>query len=402
MFSSRVPSDLTHNRLTRARARHVAALRPLLDLTQSNPTRAGFVAPPSLLAALGDPAAGAYAPHPRGLETAREAVAADHERRGIVVDPAHIVLTASTSEAYGFLFKVLCDAGDEVLVPRPSYPLFDHLTALENVRAVSYALRYDGAWHVDVDEVAAAFGPRTRALLVVSPNNPTGGMMARSELDALAALCAARQVALVSDEVFVDYPLEPRASVAASALDQGVCLTFALGGLSKSVALPQVKLGWIALGGPASDVEQALERLDFITDTYLSVSTPVQVALPHLLREGASMRAAVAARVRRNYHAVGAALASDLRSPCTRLRAEGGWSVVVQVPAVYSDEELSLGLLDNEGVLVHPGYFYDFPRDGFVALSLLGEPTVFDEGVSRLMRYTRRLVAGDEGTGGRE
>lgn len=360
------------------------------------------MAPPSLLAGLGDPAAAAYAPHPRGIETARRAVAADHARRGLAVDPARIVLTASTSEAYGFLFKVLCDAGDEVLVPRPSYPLFDHLTALDSVRAVSYALRYDGAWHVDVDEVAAAIGPRTRALLVVSPNNPTGSMMARDELDALSALCAARRVSLISDEVFVDYPLEPRVDVAASALEQGACLTFALGGLSKSVALPQVKLGWIALGGPTADVEQALERLDFVADTYLSVSTPVQLAVPHLLREGASLRAAVASRVRRNYEALGAALAADNRSPCTRLRAEGGWAAVLQVPAVHSDEELSLGLLDNEGVLVHPGYFYDFPRDGFVALSLLGHPTVFDEGVSRLLRYTMRLAEGDDATGGRE
>lgn len=393
MFSARVPSDLSPNRLTRARLAHERQDRQLIDLTESNPTRAGFLAPPSLLAELGRPDAAHYAPQPRGLRSAREAVAEEHTRRGLSVDPDRIVLTTSTSEAYSFLFKTLCDVGDDVLVPHPSYPLFEHLTALDGVRAVPYALHYDGAWHLDFDQLVSLLGARTRALLVVAPNNPTGSLITREELARLGELCAAHGVALIGDEVFADYPLDPRVTAAASVLEERSALAFSLGGLSKSVALPQLKLGWIAVEGPAALVGEALDRLDLVADTYLSVSTPVQTALPEVLRGGANLRREVGARVRRNYAALGTAIEGHASSPCTRLRAEGGWSAVIRVPAVLPDEELALSLLDNEGVLVHPGYFYDFSRDGFLALSLLVEPSVFDEGLARVLRHAAHLVS---------
>lgn len=381
MFSSRLPADLAPNALADALARLRARGDALLDLTESNPTRAGLAAPAEMLAPLASPASAAYDPHPFGLPEAREAVAADYRRAGVDVTADRLVLTASTSEAYSFLFKLLCDPGDEVLVPVPSYPLFDYLTRLDAVVPRPYQLEYHGTWSIDHEALEAALTPRTRAILVVSPNNPTGSLLRRGDLARLSAVAAARGLALVGDEVFADYPLEPGTD-RCRVLDQPDALTFTLGGLSKSVGLPQLKLGWIALGGPPGLCAQALARLEVIGDAYLSVSTPVQQAAGPLLAAGRAVREAIAARVRSNLEALRRAVSG---SPCSMLRAEGGWSAVLRVPATRPEEAIVLALLERDGVLVHPGYFFDFPREAYLVLSLLPTPAVFAEGVARLV-----------------
>jgi len=299
MFSARLPASLAVNALTRALAALRAQDVPILDLTETNPTRVGIAYPEALLAPLADPASLAYAPSPRGLLSAREAIAIDYVRHGLDVAPAQIYLTASTSEAYSLLFKLLCDPGDEVLVPRPSYPLFEHLTQLDGVRAVPYVLEYHGVWSIDLETVRAAITPSTRAILVVSPNNPTGSMLKPRELEAIAALCHERDLALIGDEVFADYVLSYRER-SASVLTQERVLTFGLGGLSKSAGLPQLKLGWIAMKGPADRCAAAAERLDVICDTYLSVATPVQRAAPLLIEQGTLVRGHIQARLDAN------------------------------------------------------------------------------------------------------
>lgn len=382
MFSRRIPRQLEANALARA----VAALRErgaaMADLTDSNPTQAGISYPDGLLAPLADAAALRYDPHPFGLQTAREAVAADHGRRGVAVDPAHVVLTASTSEAYSWLFKLLCDAGDSVLVPRPSYPLFEHLTALDGVGAHPYALEYHGRWSIDMASLMAA-PDRTRAVLVVSPNNPTGSYVSAEELAALTQLCRDRRWALVVDEVFADYPLdagEPLTDLAARA----DVLTFSLAGLSKSVGLPQLKLAWIVAGGPAAARDAALASLELVADSYLSVATPVQVAAPHLLRAGGPIRGAIQQRIRENLDALRAAARGF--PACEVLRVEGGWSAVLRVPATRGEETLVVELLERERILVHPGYFFDFPREAYLVVSLLPPPAMFAGACARLLR----------------
>lgn len=392
MFSSRVPGVLTPNRLTARLSALRAAGDAVLDLTESNPTRAGIDYAAALLAPLADPAGLRYDPSPRGLLVARQAVALDALRHGIDLDPDHIVLTASTSEAYGFLFKLLCDPGDEVLVPRPSYPLFEHLSSLDGVRALPYTLDYYGRWSIDVDSLTRAVTPRTRAILVVSPNNPTGSCLSAAELDALADLCARHGLALIGDEVFAEYTLNDAGragrSVGAdrtfvSVLSQGRALTFGLGGLSKSIGLPQVKLGWIGIGGPEALVGAALDRLDLIADTYLSVSTPVQLAAPLLIERGHGVRTQIQARIEANLRALDRAVA---RAPgCTLLHPEAGWTAVLRVPATRAEEDLVLDLLGEDRVLIMPGYFYDFPREAYLVVSLLPDPAVFNEAVARVL-----------------
>ncbi len=381
MFSSRTPADLAPNALAQALASLGARGEAPLDLTETNPTRAGLLAPAELLAPLGSPASLVYEPHPFGLPAAREAVAADYGRAGLAVSPGHVVLTSSTSEAYSFLFKLLCDPGDEVLVPVPSYPLFDHLTRLDGVTPRPYPLHYHGTWSIDLEALERSVTSRTRAVLVVSPNNPTGSVLRRDDLDRLSTVAATRGLAIVGDEVFADYPLEP-AGDSCRVLDREEALTFALGGLSKSVGLPQLKLGWIAAGGPAVLRDRALARLEVICDAYLSVSTPVQHAAGPLLAAGPAVRRAIATRLRSNLDRLHEAAAA---SPCSVLRAEGGWSAVLRVPATRPEETVVLELLEQDGVLVHPGFFFDFPREAYLVLSLLPDPAVFFEGVSRLI-----------------
>ncbi len=385
MFSSRLPPSVDSNRLTRALAGARRAGRPVLDLTQSNPTQAGLAYPPDLLASLAGARSLRYDPEPLGLREAREAVAADYARQGLSVSPDRIVLTASSSDSYSELFKLLADPGDEILVPRPSYPLFEHLARLDGVMVRPYDLEYHGRWSVDVGGLARRFTARTRALLVVSPNNPTGSFIKADELDRIAALAAAHDAAIVADEVFVDYELEAGARAAAGRpLGRTDVVTFALGGLSKSVGLPQLKLGWIAVGGPPGPVRAALDRLEFINDTYLSASTPVQLAASTLLSRGTSVRTAIHARILANH---GALVERASAAPsCGTLHVEGGWYAVVQVPRIRSEEEIVLDLLESDGVLVHPGYFFDFAGEAFLVVSLLAREAVFAEGIERLLR----------------
>jgi len=386
MFSSRTPEDLTPNRLTDALNAARAEGRAILDLTLSNPTRAGFEYPSGLLRLLADPRGLTYAPAPFGLPEARAAVARDYARRGVHATPERIALTASTSEAYGCLFKLLADAGDEVLVPRPSYPLFDHLASLEGVTARPYALDPDAGWRIDFDSLQAAVTPRTRAILVVSPNNPTGSFVKPDEVQRLAEFAALHDLALVADEVFADYELTEGARAAAGrVMECGDVLTFSLGGLSKSVGLPQVKLAWIAVAGPETRVGRALERLEVICDTYLSVSTPVQVAAPELLERGAIVREQIARRLSINYECLRQKVAAATPA-CRVLASEGGWSAVLQVPSFESEEALVVDLLEEDGVLTHPGYFFDFPRESYLVMSLLVSEAQFADGTDRVLR----------------
>ena len=382
MFSNRVPDDRAPTRV--ARALEAARTRgPLLDLTISNPTRAGIPYPADLLRPLADPAALRYRPEPFGLEDARAAVAGTYAQRGLAIDRERIVLTASTSEAYSILFKLLCDPGrSDVLTPVPSYPLFDHLARLDGAGQQRYALEYHGAWTIDSASLDRAWTDDTRAVLAVSPNNPTGSVLTAEDADELASRCAARGAALIVDEVFWDYPLRD-AFVEPPALRVPPCLVARLGGLSKRAGLPQVKLGWIALDGPPALVAQALERLELIADTYLSVSTPVQIAARSLLRDSEPVRATILARVRGN-DAVLRRLAGA-SSAVGVLAADGGWSAVLRVPATRSEEALVLELLDRDAVVTHPGYFFDFAHEAFLVISLLPEPDVFARGVARIL-----------------
>jgi alanine-synthesizing transaminase len=382
MISSRLPRSLEPNAVARAIYAKRRSGVAILDLTETNPTSAGFNYPKELLEPLADPRALEYDPQPLGLWSARAAVAADFRRRGIVISADRVALTSSTSEAYALLFKLLCDAGDAVLVPHPSYPLFEHLTQLESVTAIPYALEYHGAWRVDIDSMTRAATDRVRAILIVSPNNPTGSFLHEDDLDALSNLAAARGWAIIGDEVFADYPLDP-APEATNVLAGAGVLTFSLGGLSKSAGLPQLKLGWIGFGGPSSKVDEALAAYEVIADTYLSVSTPVQAAAADLIERGTAIRAQILVRVRRNLEALRKLAAAH--PSVSVLRVEGGWSAVVQVPQLRAEESLVLELLDKDDVLVHPGYFFDFDREAFVVVSLLVEPAAFDRAVTRLL-----------------
>lgn len=382
MISSRLPRDLALNRVSRTVEERRASGRPLVDLTLSNPTKAGFDYPEDLLQPLANAAALQYEPQALGLATAREAVSREYARQGMQVDSSRIALTSSTSEAYALLFKLFCNPGDVVLVPQPSYPLFEHLTQLEAVEIAPYRLEYHGTWRVDIESVHRALTPRTRMLLVVSPNNPTGSCLHQDDLTALADICATHDLPLVGDEVFADYLLDP-APGAVPVLSQSDVLTCALGGLSKSAALPQVKLGWIAWGGPPVLVAGALHAFEIVADSYLSVSTPVQLAAPALIERGGVLRQQVQARIRRNLDTLRHACAAHPST--TLLRVEGGWSAVVQVPAVRSEEDLVVTLVEQDGVVVHPGYFFDFPKEAFLVPSLLVEPAAFNTGMARVL-----------------
>ena len=382
-FSRRLPPHADLNALAHALARAGAAGMAVVDLTESNPTRAGIAYPPDLLRGLAGEAALRYEPHALGLPSAREAVARDHARRGVSLDPGRIVLTASTSEAYSWLFKLLCDPGESVLVPRPSYPLFEHLARLEGVTTIPFELEYHGRWTIDVASLAAAPAD-ARAVIVVSPNNPTGSYLSARDLQQVSALCRDRGWALIVDEVFGDYSLEADAPPTDIAARSDV-LAFTLGGLSKSAGLPQLKLGWIVVGGPPEAREAALAGLELIADTFLSVATPVQLAAADLLESATAIRTRIHERVRANL----AALRDAARpfAACEVLRTEGGWSAVIRVPATRGEEQLVLDLLEHEGILVHPGYFFDFQREAFVVVSLLPRPDVFREASMRLLRF---------------
>jgi alanine-synthesizing transaminase len=380
VFSSRLKFDLRPNPLSLLLREKRRARVNVLDLTESNPTHAGFVYPErEILEAFANPAALRYDPAPRGLLPAREAVSHYYAERGARVPASRIVLTASTSEAYAYLFKMLTNPGDEVLVPRPSYPLFEFLAGLESTVLKQYPLRYDGAWHIDFDALELAVTARTRAVVVVNPNNPTGSFLKREEALRLDEFAARHGLAILSDEVFSDYAFARDDSRAT--IFSGEAQVFTMSGLSKIAGLPQMKLGWIVATGPGSD--ESLEQLEWIADTYLSVSTPVQLALPRLLELSAGIQAQIRERTATNL----AWLRERAKgSVVSVLNTEGGWSAILQVPRTRTEEEWAMTLLGERDLLVQPGFFYDFESEAFLVVSLLTETSAFAEGVRRLLR----------------
>ncbi len=380
-LSSRLPPAFDPNALTAALTRLRSEGREILDLTLSNPTCCGFAYPEAeIRAALSQPAVLAYDPDPCGSAPAREAIAAHH---GHGLGAEDLLLTASTSEGYGLLFKLLGDPGDEVLVPSPSYPLFDWLARLEGLVARTVPSYFHERWHLDLGALEAALSPRTRAVVVVNPNNPTGHFLSKPEWAGLTALCARQGLALLVDEVFGDYALEPPADCLASALldPDPPCPVFLLSGLSKVAALPQLKLGWIALRGPGAAEHRS--ALAFLADQYLSVSAPVQAAASTLLALAPGVREQVRARLHRNLAALDTRLAAEPR--LSRLPVEGGWSVLLRRPALDADEACALRLLESGSTLVHPGSFFDLPGDGHLVLSLLTPEGSFREGLGRIL-----------------
>lgn len=388
MFSSRTNWHLENNRLTQGLEEHRRSGRELFDLTASNPTTCGFAYPQDeILAALADPRSLIYRPESKGLPEARQAVAAYYAgcrsfaKPVPAVDPERIVLTSGTSEAYSHIFRLLCEPGDEILAPEPSYPLFEFLADLADIRLVPYPLLYDHGWQIDFTALRAALTPRSRAVLVVHPNNPTGSLVRPREAAELMEICAAREMAVVADEVFLDYA----GSDAPSFVSCDQALTFTLSGISKISLLPQMKLAWTVVSGPDGLVKAAIERLEIIADTYLSPGTPVQLALPELL----SLRRSLQSQVRDRIDANLAALDELLRETkvVTRLERESGWYAILKVPVTATDEELVVALLKRHSVLVHPGHFFNFARDGFLVLSLITPEAEFKEGLRRLQEF---------------
>jgi alanine-synthesizing transaminase len=390
MFASRTNWRLETNRLTRALEEHRRSGRELFDLTASNPTTCGLAYPErEILDALADPRGLVYRPESKGLREAREAVAEYYAGRAgfsgssARVDPERILLASGTSEAYSHIFRLLCEAGDEILVPAPSYPLFEFLADLADIRLVPYPLLYDHGWQTDFASLRAALTPRSRAMLVVHPNNPTGSFVKPREAAELAEICAARDMAIVADEVFLDYTSgeTPAQTFALS----NSALTFTLSGLSKISLLPQMKLAWTVVSGPEAAVQTAVDRLEIIADTYLSPSTPIQLALPKFL----SLRHALQAQLQQRISANLSVLDSMLRESksLARLVREGGWYAVLRVPVTATDDDLAVALLERCSVLVHPGHFFNFSREGFLVLSLITPEQQFQEGVGRLQKF---------------
>ena len=393
MFASRTKWRLDQNRFAQALDAHRRAGKELLDLTISNPTECGVSYPEQrILAALSDPRALAYLPESKGLREAREAVANYYHGRmefastGQSVDPERVVLTSGTSEGYSHIFRLLCDAGDEILVPSPSYPLFEFLADLADIQLVPYPLFYDDGWGIDFASLREALTPRSRAVLVVHPNNPTGSFVKPREAAVLAEICAKREMAIVADEVFLDYADEfQNADSARTFALQDAALTFTLSGLSKISLLPQMKLAWMVVSGPESLVQTAVARLEIIADTYLSPSTPVQLALPTFLALRSSLQTQLQERISANLAILDATLRES--KLLARLDREGGWYAILRVPATGPDEDLAVELLERCSVMVHPGHFFNFSRDGFLVLSLITPEEQFDEGVRRLRKF---------------
>jgi alanine-synthesizing transaminase len=387
MFSKRTNWQLTRNRLTEALDQLRASGAPVLDLTISNPTRAGLRYDEArILQSLSTPRSLDYDPQSKGLPSARSAVA-DYYRaeHGLNLDPERIILTTSTSEGYSFVFRLLCNPGDELLVPKPSYPLFEFLADLQDVKLIPYPLIYDHGWQMDFYSLEKVVTDRTRGVVVVHPNNPTGSFVNFEEQKLLNSFCRKRGLAVIADEVFLDYS-HRNAIPPTFAADQEA-LTFTLSGVSKISALPQMKVAWIVTSGPSAEVEAAQARLEVIADTYLSTNAPIQWAIPALLEERHSIQKQLLARVLANLAELDRQLAEQ--ETCTRFEVEGGWYAVLRVPVTQTDEELAVELLHRKSVLVHPGHFYDFPSDGYLILSLIGPANEFAEGIGRVLKFIK-------------
>lgn len=388
MFSHRTNWKLTPNRFTQAQQESLAEGRQVFDLTVSNPTRTGLhYDAEAILNSFLNRQAMDYDPQPKGLRSAREIVAAYYreQHEGFDLDPESLLLTTSTSEGYSYIFRLLCNPDDEILVPKPSYPLFEYLADLQDVKLIPYPLLYDHGWQIDFPSLYKAVNHRTRAIVVVHPNNPTGSYVSATERGELNAFCREYDLALIADEVFLDYAHDgaPRETFA---LNRDV-LTFTLSGVSKISGLPQMKLAWIAANGPKIKLGAALGRLEIIADTYLSMNAPIQLAAAALLDQRKSIQPLLLDRLRTNLEQLDRELAKQ--KSCQRLQVEGGWYAVLRVPVTQSDEDLAIELLRKSSVLVHPGHFYDFPNDGYLVLSLITPPEIFQEGIGRTLKLLK-------------
>jgi alanine-synthesizing transaminase len=382
MFASRTDWNLRPNRLAQALERQKSSGRQLLDLTASNPTECGFkYDAAAIVRALCHPASLQYHPDPRGLRAARVAVSEYYAACGNQVDPADIFLTVSTSEAYSFVFRLLCNTGDELLIPTPSYPLFDFLAEVNDVKLIRYPLFYDHGWHIDLHGLEQAITPRTRGVIVVHPNNPTGHYTKQEETERLSRICTAHEAALIADEVFLDFSLS--AATEPSFAASTAALTFTMSGISKISGLPQMKFAWLSVNGPDDAKKEAVARLEMISDTYLSMNAPMQLAAPALLRQREGFQRQVMARIRRNLDELDSQLAAQ--SHASRLKVEGGWYAVLRVPATRNDEDLAIELLEEHDVYVHPGHFYGFPGDGYLVVSLIAQEEEFAEAIRRVL-----------------
>ena len=385
MFSRRTDWKLTHNRFTEAQLEIEKTGRKLLDLAVSNPTRVGVEHDRQILQSLLNPEAMDYDPQPKGLLSAREAVANYYREQyeGIHFDPESLILTTSTSEGYSYVFRLLCNPEDEVLVPKPSYPLFEFLADLQDVKLVPYPLIYDHGWQIDFPSLQKAVNSRTRAIVVVHPNNPTGSYASQDEQSSLNRFCNEHGLALIVDEVFLDYAHDGIRRLTFAANHQA--LTFTLSGLSKISAWPQMKLAWIASSGPAEQLHEAMQRMEVIADTYLSVNAPIQLAVPVFLEQRKKVQPFLLRRIQTNLMELDRLLV--LQKSCVRLNVEGGWYAVLRVPVTQSDEDLAIAIMKNLSVLVHPGHFYDFSSDGYLVVSLITESKQFSEGIKRILDF---------------
>jgi alanine-synthesizing transaminase len=383
MFARRTDWNLSTNRYSLALERAQLSGRALLDLTASNPTNVGLhFEGDRILQALQHRNALEYEPASKGILPARDAVAAYYAGHGVVLSSEQIILTVSTSEAYTYCFRLLCNPGDEVLVPSPSYPLFEFLADIQDVKLVPYELVYDHGWQIEFESLRHAITPRSRAIMVVHPNNPTGHFTRSWELERLNALCRDHELALVADEVFLDYGITGETPLTFSAND--CALSFTLSGLSKICALPQIKVAWIVVSGPAELARTAIDRLDVIADTYLSPNAPVQWAIPELLSTRQEIQHQLRERALRNLRDLDSLLKTA--NLTTRLALDAGWYAVLRIPATRSDEDVAIALLEQEGVLIHPGHFFDFPGAGYLVASLIAPEPDFREGMGRVLR----------------
>lgn len=394
MFSLRIPRDLTVNAVSRCISELGSDINTIIDLTVSNPTEVGFTLPDGFLREITGQEISRYKPEALGLLSARRAVARYLESLEIHVTASQILLTTGTSESYGYLCKLLCDPGEALLVPRPGYPLFEHLTSLEGVVTIPYQLSYQGSWKIDLVGFERSINSEVRAVVMVNPNNPTGSFVSPDEFHRILQVCKKRKLALIVDEVFGVYSMRSNQKRGPSILDQASeVMTFVLGGFSKACGLPQIKLGWIVVSGPPSLTTPALERLELISDTYLSVNTFSQVATQEFFEIGISIAARIKERIYENY----GTLKQMVPKKCflQLLPVGGGWYAVLRVLSGLDEESVVINLLKHKGVLVHPGYFFDFPDETFLVVSLMPEPPVFKEGIRRLVAHVSNQGSGD-------
>jgi hypothetical protein len=385
MFSSRTDWNTTPNRLSGLTAEKRLRGESIIDLTESNPTKCEFSYPrKEILSALTEPSVLSYRPEPRGHLSARNAISEYYAEHGIAVTPEQIILTSSTSEAYSFLFKLLCNIGDEVVVPQPSYPLFEYLCQLNDITLRNYRLAYDGEWHVDFASLQAQFSDKTRAIVLVHPNNPTGSYLKQNEFDKICSLAFEHHSSLIADEVFGPFDISPDIRRAKILTSQPFVQLFSLNGISKLLGLPQLKLSWIIVDGNLQQRDDALNRLDIIADTFLSVNTPVQVALPKLLRFSSGIRNQVRLRIQTNYRLLQKVFTDSSTSV---LRVEGGWYAVLQLPQKYSDDHWAEKILTCQNILVQPGHFFDMEQKSCIVISLLPISELFEDGTLQLRRF---------------